>query len=172
MGMTGDGVAAVTVVEDFDAFYRSEFRSMVALAASVGGGSAAEDLAQEAMVRAHRNWHRVGAYDNPGTWVRRVTINLATSTARRRAAELRAKVRLRNRARPTLVAPDPVHDPVWAAVAQLPPQQRAAIALHYLEDRSVADIAEILECTPSTAKNHLHKGRTRLAQVLEGGTDD
>jgi RNA polymerase sigma-70 factor (ECF subfamily) len=61
---------------------------------------------------------------------------------------------------------------VWAAVAQLPPQQRAAIALHYLEDRSVADIAEILECTPSTAKNHLHKGRTRLAQVLEGGTDD
>ncbi|MDH3704974.1 MAG: sigma-70 family RNA polymerase sigma factor [Acidimicrobiia bacterium] len=170
--MTGDPVAAVSVVEDFDAFYRREFRAMVALAASVGGGAAAEDLAQEAMVRAHRNWNRVGGYDNPGTWVRRVTINLATSTARRRAAELRAKMRLRSRAQPVLAAPDPVHDPVWAAVAQLPPQQRAAIALHYLEDRSVADIAEILECSPSTARVHLHKGRTRLAQVLEGATDD
>ena len=50
------------------------------------------------------------------------------------------------------------------AVRALPARQAQAIALHYLEDRSVADIAEILECSESTVKVHLHKGRTKLAR--------
>jgi len=173
MAMSGDAepvVTTVTVVEDFDSFYRREFGAMVALASSVGAGPAiAEDLAQEAMVRAHRHWSKVAGYDNPGAWVRRVTINLATSSARRRTAEVKAKVRLRSRARVDLPADSPAHEPIWAAVAELPPQQRAAIALHYLEDRPVAEIAEILECSPSTAKVHLHKARKRLAEVVSTG---
>ncbi|MGI9603014.1 MAG: RNA polymerase sigma factor [Acidimicrobiales bacterium] len=173
--MTGDAdpdVATYAVAEGFDSFYRREFPAMVALASSLGGRAVAEDLAQEAMVKAHRNWSKIAGYDNPGTWVRRVTINLATSTARRRTAEVKAKLRLRSRVRPDIPAPSPVHEPVWAAVAQLPPQQRAAIALHYLEDRPVAEIAQILDCSPSTAKVHLHKARTRLAAVLTPGVTD
>lgn len=161
---------SIRVAEDFDDFYRREFPLMVALASSVGAGpGVAEDLAQDALIKAHRNWTKISQYDNPGTWVRRVTINLATSSARRKTSEMKAKLKLRNSASLALTLTSPEHEPIWAAVAELPPQQRAAIALHYLEDRPVAQIAEILECSPSTAKVHLHKARTRLAEQL--GTD-
>ena len=70
---------------------------MVALAAAVSGSAElAEDVAQEAMVRARRHWDRVSAYDKPGTWVRRVTINLALSSRRRIALEAKAALRGRS----------------------------------------------------------------------------
>ncbi len=140
---------------------------MVALAAAITGSTvAAEDLAQEALIRAYRRWDEIGGYDKPGAWVRRVTVNLALSTRRRMGAEVKARLRL---TRPATLQPHPSeHDHVWAAVATLPGQQRAAVALHYLEDRSVADIAQILDCSESTARVHLHRGRNTLASLLEG----
>jgi RNA polymerase sigma-70 factor (ECF subfamily) len=44
--------------------------------------------------------------------------------------------------------------------------QRAAIVLFYFEDRPVSEIAEILDCAPSTAKVHLHRARKTLAERL------
>lgn len=159
---------------DFDSFYRRELPAMVALAGAITGSTiAAEDLAQEALVRAYNRWNEIGTYDKPGAWVRRVTINLALTNRKRVGAELKAKVRLRNndRTRSQTVEPHPPRfDDVWSAVAKLPGRQRAAVALHYLEDRPVADIAEILECSESTARVHLHRGRTALASLLEGAT--
>ncbi len=159
---------------DFDAFYRQELPAMVALAAAITGGTvAAEDLAQEALLRAYNRWEKVGRYEKPGAWVRRVTINLALNSRKRAGAELKAKLRLRNRDRGAahVVEPHPPRfDDVWSAVAELPGQQRAAVALHYLEDRPVADIAEILDCSESTARVHLHRGRTTLASLLEGAS--
>ncbi len=74
----------LSITEPFDDFYRREFPLMVALAASVGAvPAAAEDLAQDAMAKAHRHWNKISQYDNPGAWVRRVTINAATSRGRR-----------------------------------------------------------------------------------------
>ncbi len=156
---------AVPITESFDAFYLREFPKMVALAAAVSGSRLiAEDLAQEAMVKANRQWDRVAGYDKPGAWVRRVTINLATSAIRRRAAE--AKRLLGFAAPPPLGEPEPDDVDVWAAVAKLPSKQRAAIALHYLEDRPVDEIAEVLQCAHATAKVHLHRGRQALAAAL------
>ena len=54
-----------------------------------------------------------------------------------------------------------------AAVAALPGQQRAAVALFYVEDRTTAEIAEILGCSESTARVHLHRGRQALALTLK-----
>jgi RNA polymerase sigma-70 factor (ECF subfamily) len=66
----------------------------------------------------------------------------------------------------TLPEPDVADDRVWRAVGKLPGKQRAAIALHYLEDRSIEEIAEILEVSPATARVHLHRGRQALARTL------
>jgi RNA polymerase sigma-70 factor (ECF subfamily) len=57
-------------------------------------------------------------------------------------------------------------DEFWEAVRALPRRQAQTIALHYLEDRPIAEIAEILECSPNTIKVHLHKGRAALASRL------
>ncbi len=160
------GAPAVRLQETFPAFYRREYPKMVAIAAAVSGNRAiAEDLAQDAMVRAHRHWDRISSYDRPGAWARRVTINLSLSAARRATAEMRKILRLAEPA--TLPAPEAADDRVWQAVARLPGNQRAAIALHYLEDRSIDEIATILDIAPATARVHLHRGRQALATDLD-----
>jgi RNA polymerase sigma-70 factor, ECF subfamily len=74
----------------FEHFYLREYRGVVELAYALSGNRAgAEDIAQEAFLRAHRDWPRVGHYQHPGAWVRRVAANLATSTVRRRLIEAR-----------------------------------------------------------------------------------
>jgi RNA polymerase sigma-70 factor (ECF subfamily) len=149
---------------DYTTFFRREVRSLVTLAAAIAGADRAEEIAQEALLRAHREWDRISRYDKPGAWVRRVTINLATSSRRRRTTERRALERAGGRRQ--LDAPPPEVDQFWALVRRLPQRQAAAVALHYLEDLSIADIADALGCTESTAKAHLHQARRALATQL------
>jgi RNA polymerase sigma-70 factor (ECF subfamily) len=153
-------------VVTFDELYRSDFTRVVGLVYALSGSRhAAEELTQDAFLAAHRNWDTVGSYDDPGAWVRRVAVNRAVSRARRRAAEARSLLRLASqRPRPDHLPEDA--DAFWRAVRALPVRQAQAIALHYLEDRSVKDIATVLECAEATVRVHLHRGRAALALVL------
>jgi len=151
-------------IERFDAFYRDEFPRAVALAYALTGNRAvSEDVAQETLLAAHRHWDRIGTYDQPTAWVRRVLINRATSFHRRRTVEWRAVLRLASRGANTIV-PDlePEDAEVWAAVRELLRRQAQAIALHYVEELSLEEIGEVLGCSPGTVKTHLHRARTRL----------
>lgn len=151
----------------FEAFYRREYRGVVALAYALSGSrSGAEDLAQEAFIAAHRRWDRIVDYEKPEAWVRRVVANMAVSALRRRAAEAKALTRLAGERRQPLPPLEAADDEFWATVRGLPPRQAQAITLFYLEDRSVAEIADILDCSPATAKVHLHRGRQTLATRL------
>ena len=148
---------------EFEVFFRSEYASIVRAAfVLTGDRAAAEDVAQEAFARLYANWRKVSSYERPGAWVRRVAINLATSSLRRRRPIVEA-------ARDFEDFPDP---DLRSAIVRLPRGQRAAIVLHYLEDRSVAEIAQILECSESTVKVHLHRARTKLATALSEETVD
>lgn len=153
---------------DFNAFYRAQFASIATVAGTTTGErSSGEDIAQEAFQKAHDDWPRVSQLDKPGAWVRRVAINLALSRRRRRGIELNALTRLgSSRHGPTRPPGDRRHPEVWDAVAKLPPRQRAVIALHYHEGHSVAQIADLLDCSVSAATSNLHKARTRLADLL------
>jgi RNA polymerase sigma-70 factor (ECF subfamily) len=55
----------------------------------------------------------------------------------------------------------------WAAVRALPERQRAAVALHYIDDLSIDEIAGILQVSPGTIKTSLFKARRSLAVTLE-----
>jgi RNA polymerase sigma-70 factor (ECF subfamily) len=94
-----------------------------------------------------------------------VAVNQAMSALRRRSAEARTVLRLSGQ-RPL---PEPLPDDAeafWRAVRALPSRQAQAVALHYLEDRSVKDIAAVLECAEATVRVHLHRGRQALAAAL------
>ncbi len=158
---------------DFDAFYRCTFAGMVVLATAVTGQRAgAEDVVQDAMLDAHRRWDRVGGYDSPRAWVRRVVIQRSTKVSRKRRNERNAHLRRVGDDAPD--HGDPALDPMLAtALRSLPVQQRAVLALHYLEDLSVHDTAELLGITDGTVKTHLSRGRTALAERLtdiDGGS--
>jgi len=167
-----EGHPVVGVPEPFDRFYEREYRPVVALAYALSGStSGVEDLAQEAFLVAYREWDRVGRYDDPGAWVRRVVANRSVSVWRRRVAELKALSRLvgRNRTAPTEM--ESANEQVWKAVRRLPRRQAQVVALRYLEDRPVDEIAGILECSAGTVKQHLFRARKALAARLgeEGG---
>ena len=162
-----DDIQVVARPERFDVFYQREFRSVVGLAYALSGSRlAAEDLAQEAFMTAHQHWEKVGQYESPGAWVRRVVSNKSVSLYRRKAAEARALARVKFDRQIPLPDLDAHDGEFWQTVRSLPRRQAQAIALHYLEDRSVADVAAILGCTESTAKVHLHNGRKSLAERL------
>ena len=150
----------------FDDFYRREHRQVLGLAFVLTGNQwVAEDTAQEAFTAAYRRWHFIVAYDSPGAWVRRVTCNRAASAVRRRVREAKALVRLARRTQAYLEL-DEGDEAFWQAVRRLPPRQAQAVALYYLEDYSVREISEILDCSEGTVKTHLSRARDSVARHL------
>jgi RNA polymerase sigma-70 factor, ECF subfamily len=147
--------------EEFDDLFRREFRTIVrTIYLVLGDFAAAEDVAQEAFTVLYRHWRKVNAYERPGAWVRRIALQRAT------------RLRMRHRIGPSssdgvAASEEPTNDPdLQRAILTLPPGQRAAIALHYLEGRSVSEVAEIMDCAEGTVKSHLHRARQRLIRLI------
>lgn len=158
----GNDLPVVRSTPDFGAFYRSEYAAVTTLTmVMTRSQSAAEDIAQDAFLRAHRDWERVARFENPEGWVRRVATNLALSRFRRMRAEARAL--LRSSPRTVVDAMSPEATEFWAEVRRLPSRQAQVVALHYVEDRSVDEIAAILGVTSGSVKTHLHRARQTLA---------
>jgi RNA polymerase sigma-70 factor (sigma-E family) len=162
------GAEVVRLPGRFEYFYLQEYPGVVALAYALSGSrTGAEDIAQEAFLRAYRDWDRVGSYEHQAAWVRRVAANLATSGLRRRLVETRALIRLAGRWEPA-VDPMPAENAeFWAAVRALPSRQAQAVALYYLEDRSIQQTAAVLGCAEGTVKAHLAKARRALSRQLK-----
>jgi RNA polymerase sigma-70 factor (ECF subfamily) len=132
--------------------------------------SQAEDIAQEAFVQLLRHWRKVSRYDEPGAWLRRVAIRMAVKeSSRSRLRPVRER-----QSQPPPVGEPAISDPaLMAAVRELSPRQRAVVALFYLEDRPMEEIAELLGCSVSTGWVHLHRARHALADRLgEEVSDD
>ena len=145
--------------EAFDAFARGRMRELLRFAhVLTGDPHRAADLVQDALERTLLSWHRVERKDDPEAYVRRAIVNRHISVWRRTRRE-------------QLVAETPEggydektgrDDELWAALATLPPRQRAVIVLRYYEDLSEADTAAALGCSVGTVKSQAHKALSRL----------
>jgi RNA polymerase sigma-70 factor (ECF subfamily) len=167
---TSDPVIRAT--EPFEDFYRREYDNAVRLAVVLSGSRlGAEDLAQEAFIEAHKRWNQIGRYENPGGWLRRVIANRAVSRYRKRIAEGRAMLRLFGSTRNTLPPLEAESEALWREVRRLPTRQAQVIALTYLEDLSLSQVAEVLDIGVPTVGTHLQRGRRALAQRLGPGKD-
>lgn len=157
--------AGVRLVESFDAFYGREFRQVLGLAFVLcGSWDAAEDLAQDAFAGCYRRWDRVGALQDPGSWIRRVVANGATSRFRRLRTEQRLQHRLCGK---TEHEDEPYDGDLWMAVRRLPRRQAQVVALRYVLGFGPTEISEVLGCSVETAKTHLARAKKALAKQLE-----
>lgn len=165
----GMGWPAPARVVGFDGFFRAHYAPVVRLAYSLSGSRpVAEELAQEAFVAAHARWDNLHGFDRPDLWVRRVVINRSISYRRREATERRALAHLRER-EPDVAAvtdPDLADQELWAAMRELSPRQAEALALFYVEDQPLSEVAKILGLGEETVKTHLKRGRAALAVKL------
>ena len=127
----------------------------------------AEELAQDALVRAWERWATVRELASPEAWTFRVAMNLANSWFRRRAAERRAHSRLQDGLAPveadvaTAVA-------VRSVVAGLPERQRATLVARFYMDLTVEATAELLSCAEGTVRATTHQA---VAQLRASGLD-
>lgn len=149
---------------EYSQFFRAEFQPVVRTAyLVVHDQQTAEDVAQDAFGQLYLHWSKVRTYENPHAWIRRVAIRIAVRRARRDATR-RHLTKQQEGPRPV----DGTHDlDLLAALRTLPPQQRAAIALHYFEDRPTDEVGELMGCSASTVRSHLARARRRLAQLLD-----
>jgi RNA polymerase sigma-70 factor (ECF subfamily) len=160
----------VRAAEPFDAFYVREYPQMVAVVYALTGQRwAAEELAQEALIRAYRAWGTVSGFDKPGAWLRRVTINLATSHVRRRVTEAKAIALIVMRQRTPLETHPENDGALWAAVRALPRRQRESFVLYYVDGLSIGEIAEVLGVAETTVKTHLQRSREAVSRNLGRG---
>jgi RNA polymerase sigma-70 factor (ECF subfamily) len=151
----------------FDEFYRGTSVRLMRYGYAVCGDLVeAQDLVQEAYTRAWQQWRTLVVHPNPEGWVRLVVARLATDRWRRlgrwRAALLRSG--------PSEPAGPPNEDTVLvvAALRRLPVAQRQALALHYLFDLPITEIAKETGVPVGTVKSWLSRGRAGLTAVLSG----
>lgn len=160
----------------FDDFAREQLPGLVRFAAVLSGDAdLAQDLVQEALVRAHARWARVARTDRPDLYLRKMVVNGHLSWRRRWYQRA-----VRPVADPTWFGEPHTDDPAGriADGAQLAdllsglsrPQQ-AAIVLRFYEDRDDQEIAAVLGCAVGTVRSHISRGlsvlRGRLGAEME-----
>ncbi|MGZ5399361.1 MAG: RNA polymerase sigma factor, partial [Nocardioides sp.] len=139
-----------------EVFLRSYRRLVIQLYGVVGDLGEAEDLVQEAFVRAAAAGTRFARVRNHEAWLRTVAIRLH----RNRWRTFRNFTRVRSDLVETRELPaEEQHLALVEALRGLPPGQREVLTLHYFADLTVTEIAETLRIREGTVKSRLSRGR-------------
>jgi RNA polymerase sigma-70 factor (sigma-E family) len=158
----------------FDEFVAGRGSALLSYAHLLTGQrAAAEDLVQTALARTLLAWDGVRDKHNPEGYVRRTMARLQMNTWRARSRHQEIPVSQPPDAAPQDAVPQDAaagladeRDAMWAALATLPPRQRAVLVLRYYEDLSEAEIAEVLGCSRGTVKSQASKGLEKLRAAL------
>jgi RNA polymerase sigma-70 factor (sigma-E family) len=168
----------------FDEFAQTRLPALLAFATVLTGQRAtAEDITQEVLIRAHGRWDQIAPLDRPELYVRKMVLNEFLSWRRRSwrtvpaANPMQAQDLMADHA-----ASYNEHAAMLSQIAKLPGRQRAVLALRYYEDRSDAEIAELLGCAPATVRAYasralaalrveLRHGESEFATPVSGGFD-
>lgn len=137
-----------------------------------GDDHQAEDLVQDALVRAFAGSLRRPRPDAVEAYVRKIMVNLFIDRARRQTRLRRSAPLLAERSAVADPADEIVtRDAVQTALSELPPRQRACVVLRYYEDLTVADIATVLSLAEGSVKRYLSEAMTRIAAQLAPARD-
>jgi RNA polymerase sigma-70 factor (ECF subfamily) len=145
---------ALELGEVFEAHAAPLYRTI--LAYTGGRTDVAEDAVGEAFARASA---RAGSLRDPVAWLYRVAFNVANDELRRERRRGPAPPADRDQ-------PPPEFAGLFEAMKQLPPRERAVMALFYVLDLPVSEVADRMGLASATVRVHLTRGRRRLASIL------
>lgn len=152
---------------DFAALYQAQRDRALRLAFLLCGDvHRAEEAVADAFARVYPHW-RQGRVDDPERYLRRAVVNELRNRRRHRWVERREEAR--HRVPPRGALPEDAvleRDRLLAALAQLPPRQRAAVVLRFYEDLSEADTAATLGVAVGSVKSSVSRGLARLRDLL------
>ncbi|MDX2149345.1 MAG: RNA polymerase sigma factor [Bryobacteraceae bacterium] len=162
----GDQDAFRLLVERYGrAVFRLAFRI-------TGNESDAEDVVQEAFLRAYKQLHRYESRSAFGTWLYRIASNYALDLLRSRKRhddqELVPEERAATDPAPDrLVYAGQLQERLDAVMAELSPQERTAFVLRHLEGQSIEEIGAVLGLGVSATKNSIFRAVQKLRRGLE-----
>lgn len=139
------------------------------LALCKGDSFEADDIAQDALVRAYVASGNFLGLSKFSTWLFRIAYNCYLDRKRRSTPET-----IRSDTTQALNIPSAdqtdasfKYQQLYMALDQLPEKEKAVIILHYFEDKSIKDIASILQIPSGTVKYYLSIGRNHLKSILQ-----
>lgn len=160
---------------DVEEFYLAAWPRLVSLLIVVTGSRPiAEEVAQDAFVRLLPKWETVSTYDEPELWLRHVALRLVSTrrrNMRRRGGELTLFDGIENLVGGLSSGPEMRLD-MLQTVSALPMHQRQVVALFYLCDLTVDEVAITLNLSPGTVKSRLSRARSNLAGLLKTDVED
>ena len=136
------------------------------LASLCGDAALADDLAQEALVRAYVSSDRF--IGNFKAWLFRIAYNCFIDNLRRVPAPSASmdSPEVLHVADGSASDASFRHEELRRALTRIPEKERTAIVLHYFEDLPVKEIASIMQIPAGTVKYHLSVGRDHLRQHI------
>lgn len=148
---------------------------LVRLCARLTGSTEwAEELAQETMIEAWRNWHKLERGEVSFAWLARIAQFVVRRGWRRRDRQRRREQELSDVETELLAAPELgslEHEELLAlldrALAKLPEKTRVLLQRSYLDGQSLQEIAERDDITPANAAVRLWRGRSALQSVVQ-----
>jgi RNA polymerase sigma-70 factor (sigma-E family) len=144
---------------DFDAYVHARGRGLLAFAFLLcHDDHLAQDLVQEALVKAHRRWARI---DSPDAYVRQIIVRDLCSWKRRKSATEWVTDHVPEPPGSTPAGPED-RVAMWALLGELPRQQRAVLILRFYEGLSDEDIARAIGCSQATVRSHASKALAHL----------
>ncbi|MBO0681738.1 MAG: RNA polymerase sigma factor [Candidatus Dormibacteraeota bacterium] len=126
----------------------------------------AEDVAQESFAKAYRARLRYRPTAPPGAWLHRIAVNTAISHLRRRRLARLLPARLYQAPDDRDYAQSEARGVLEAALAQLSPQLRATVVLHYFHDYSRDEIAKILGIPSGTVASRMAKAMSIMRRWM------
>ena len=154
-------------VHTFEAFFESQRTNLVrAMYLICGNRHEAEELAQDAFVRAYERWDLVRRADNPAGYLYRIGLNLYRSKLRRAARAARKVVTPPPAADPFGAADD--RDAIGRALAALPKGQREAVVMVEWLGMTDDEVGQALGISPVTVRVRIHRARSTLRPLLRG----
>jgi RNA polymerase sigma-70 factor (ECF subfamily) len=125
----------------------------------------AEEVTQDVFLKL---WRALPAYDGRAavrTWLYTIARNTCLSAVRDES--YRRTDELDERSEPTAPSQVLANLALDECLARLPPAQREVVTLFYLQEKSVSDVAAMLQLPEGTVKSHLHRARRALAAMME-----
>ena len=167
------GATAAKGEDEFAARVAQTERRVFQIAYGVLGNAAeAEDVAQEAFLRAYRRWGRLREPDKFRAWVCRITFHLALNQRRRRLRQLaRDTAWHTSNPKSGVDGVDHANDRVFLnrlreEIERLPEKLRVVLILSAVEGMEASEVAALLEIPAGTVRSRLHLARKRLLEVM------
>jgi RNA polymerase sigma-70 factor, ECF subfamily len=157
-------------LDAFGEFVAARSSALLRTAVLLAGGDRqhGEDLLQDAFAETYRRWSRIASIEASEAYTRTILVRLATRRWRRRRYEPRLDEAGQERPDHAAAADVELGLDVERYLRALPARQRAVVVLRYFDDRTEAEIADLLGCAPGTVKSHASRALAALRAQLEG----